>query len=398
MKLLLITAGSRGDVEPFVELARAAAAAGHDVRVAAPDRSGVSAGDVDVVSLRVDYTSTIEDQGVALGAAMRNFRTVVKPTMRSVIVGAARAALTFRPDVIIAHPKVLSAPLIAEALDIPHVLVELVPAVTPTRAFAAAGTVAADLGVLNRLTYFAAASASAMFSAALDEAAQLLGVRRGRPMPSPAATLLPISPSLLQRPGDWPLNVHLTGPWTGAGVAEDLAPEVAAFVADGSYVYVGFGSMAAGDAAARGRALVAAVRGRGQRLLVATGLGGIEIAPSARSDDVLVVRSVPHSRVLPNAATAVHHGGIGTVQAATRAGTVSVVVPFIADQPFWGAMLHRRGLAPEAIRYNRVTAERIGNALDATPQYRHSVEAAAQQMSTENGTAAALAIITAIRG
>lgn len=189
MRLLLVTAGSRGDVEPFVALARAAVAAGHDVRVAAPDNSGVVADGVDLVSLGVDYSGLIKAQSVSIGAALRNYRTAVKPVMRGVIVGAARAALEFRPDIIVAHPKILSAPLIADSLGIPHVLVEMVPAITPTRAFPAAGTVTADLGPLNRLTYLAAAGASSMFSRDLEEAARLLGVRRGRRMP-PAATLL----------------------------------------------------------------------------------------------------------------------------------------------------------------------------------------------------------------
>ncbi|MDR5700919.1 glycosyltransferase [Agromyces aerolatus] len=395
--MLLITAGSRGDVEPFIALARAADAAGHEVRVAAPDRSGVAADGVDLVSLGIDYSAMIEDQGVSIGAAFRSYRTVVKPIMRGVIVGAARAALAFEPDIVVAHPKVLSAPLIAVSLGIPHVLVEMVPAVTPTRAFPAAGTVTADLGPLNRFTYFAASAASSMFGAALDEAAHLLGVRRNRRMPPPAATLLPISPALLERPDDWPPSVHLTGPWVDSGPTTDLEPDAAAFIAGGPFVYAGFGSMASGDPAARGRALVDATRTRGQRLFVATGLGGIEIAPALRGDDVFVVRSAPHDLVLPHAVAAVHHGGIGTVQAATRAGAVSVVIPFIADQPFWGAMLHRRGLAPRPVAHGRVTAAHAGAALDAAPRYREPVRAVAQRMRKEHGTAAALTIITALR-
>ncbi|WP_104166225.1 glycosyltransferase [Arthrobacter sp. SX1312] len=51
MRLLLATAGSRGDVEPFVALAERALAAGHEVRLVVPDNSGVEMGDLDVVSM-----------------------------------------------------------------------------------------------------------------------------------------------------------------------------------------------------------------------------------------------------------------------------------------------------------------------------------------------------------
>lgn len=207
---------------------------------------------------------------------------------------------------------------------------------------------------------------------------------------------MPISSALLERPEDWPASVHQTGSWIDSGPAPELDPPVGDFVAGGPYVYAGFGSMAMGDPVARGRALVEATRRRGLRLLVATGLGGIAIAPDLGGDDVLAVRSAPHSLVLPNAVAAVHHGGIGTVQAATRAATVSLIVPFIADQPLWGAMLHRRGLAPAAISHRRATAERFETALDAASQYSSSVAGAAEQMASEDGIAEAISIITTL--
>ncbi len=396
MRLLLLTAGSRGDVEPFAALAAAAAAAGHRVRLAAPEHSGADVDDVDTVGLGADFSAVIADQGVSVLAAARSYRTTVRPLMRRVITGAVDAALAFEPDIIAAHPKVLSAPLIAQALSIPHVLVELTPSVTPTRDFPAAGTVATSLGPLNRLTYRAATAASAMFREPLDEAARMLGMRAGRPTPPPAATLVPISPALLPRPQDWPERVHLTGPWTRPRPSTALDPVVAAFVAEGPFVYAGFGSMARGDAARRGRALIEATRGRGRRLLAATGMGGLEIAPELRGSDVLVVRSVPHHAVLPGADVAIHHGGIGTVQAATLAAAVSVVMPFSADQPFWGAMLHRAALAPAPVSSRRTSVARLAEALDEAPRYQQRIDAVANRMRAEDAAAEATAILAAI--
>lgn len=394
MRMLLVTAGSRGDVEPFVALARAARRAGHTVRVAAPDNSGVAADGIDLVSLGVDYSHLIQAQGVSVRAAIANYRGAVKPAMRKVIVEPARIALDFRPDVVVAHPKVLSAPLIAAALDIPHVLVEMVPAVTPTRAFAAAGTVTADLGPLNRLTYRAASGAAALFRRDLREAAGLLGTRVPRRPAPPAATLLPISPALLPRPVDWPPSVHLTGPWHDAAPASARLPaEIAAFAEAGPFAYAGFGSMSAGDPRERARAVVDAARRAGHRLLVATGLGGLAVADDLRGEDLLVVDTVAHDLVLPRAVAAIHHGGIGTVQAALRAGTVSIVVPFIADQPFWGALLHRRALGPAAIPARRLTADRLADALAAAPRYAAAVAEVAARMPHDRGTDAALEVI-----
>lgn len=396
MRILLATAGSRGDVEPFVALGERARAHGHEVRLVAPDNSGADTGDLDVASMGVDYSAMIQSQGVSVVAAMRSYRSVVRPLMRAVIVESARAAYAYRPDVIVWHPKVLSAPIVADALGIPHARVEIVPAITPTRAFPAAGTVARDLGPLNRLTYRAADAAQSMFRRDLAEARTVVGAP-DRTASAPAATLMPISPAILERPDDWPVSVHLTGRWTRAVDTAPLSAVVAAFLAGGPYLYAGFGSMAARGAEDRGRAIVQAARDRGIRAVIATGLGGIAVPDALRGEDVLVVESVPHEQVLPGAVAAIHHGGIGTVQAATAAGTVSVIVPFIADQPFWGARLHDAGLAPAPVRRRSVSAQTLGAALDAVDGCRPQVTAAAQAMAGEDGTGAALEVLEGLR-
>jgi len=42
-------------------------------------------------------------------------------------------------------------------------------------------------------------------------------------------------------------------------------------------------------------------------------------------------------------AAVVHHGGAGTTAAGLRAGKPTVICPFIADQPFWGRIIHELG-------------------------------------------------------
>ncbi len=112
---------------------------------------------------------------------------------------------------------------------------------------------------------------------------------------------------------------------------------------------------------------------------------------------MLVRASVDHAVVLPRASAAIHHGGIGTVHAAVRAGTVSIIVPFIADQPFWGAQLHERGLGPAPIRRSRLTAERLAEALDQTTAYQAAIDAASASMREEDGTLTALRVLESLR-
>lgn len=392
MKIMLLTAGTRGDVEPFLALGRAASAKGHQVRTAIPDNSGTDTTGLDTVSLRMDFAQLISDQGVSPLAAAKAFRTVIHPAVGRLLSAAVEHIVAFAPDVVVYHPKVLSAPGAAQRLGIPSVLVETIPSLTATREFPAPFITSASLGPLNRASYRLANVATLMFRHEIAQAME--GLPPGsRLAPARRATMIPVSPELLPRPVDWPVTVHLTGHWTGNPRPAPADPELSNFINGGSFVYAGFGSMKAGDPKARGLAIVEAARSNGLKTLVAGGWGGIEIPPALQDGNVLVRESVNHQLVLPLAAAAIHHGGAGTVHAVARAGVPSVVVPFIADQPFWGHLLHRHRLAPEPIPYRKVTADRLTEALAQTGKYRDKAAQAGDNIRREDGTAVALDVL-----
>ncbi|MBF0672578.1 MAG: glycosyltransferase family 1 protein [Salinibacterium sp.] len=392
MKLMLLTAGSRGDVEPFGALARHAASAGHEVFLGVPENSGVDLPPVARVPLHVDFSQLMAEQGVSAIAAARAFRSVIRPAMGRMLSAAVRAIRDVRPDVVVYHPKLLTAAAAAASVGAVPIVVETVPSLTPSREFPMPGTVSRDLGPLNRMTYRVATAAAGMFRREIAAALRPLG---GPAASAPVASLVPVSPVLLERPGDWPPTTTITGAWVTPPSETALADDVAAFMRGGPYLYAGFGSMASGDAVARARAVIDAARTHGLRVLMATGWGGLTLASADAGDDVLAVASVPHTRVLPAAAVAIHHGGAGTAHAVVRAGVPSVVVPFTGDQPFWAHQLHARGLAPAAIPARRVTPERLARAIGLALDHRDAARSAAKAMRHENGVALALERIEA---
>lgn len=396
MRVLLATAGSRGDVEPFFSLASVLREAGHVVRVAAPDDPDTGS-DIDSVSLGVSFADL--GRAIADVSGMRAFREHIRPAMRTILGRVVDEAVNWRPDVIVAHPKLLTVPVVAEHLGVPYLTVELTPVLTPTGEFPAAGVLNHSLGsAINRLSYRAAAVGERMFRADIRAARQRLGVSGLQNLSPPAGSLVAVSPTLLPRPADWPATAHLTGDWPRQPSPEgNLDAAVRDFAAgDAPFLYAGFGSMRGGDAATRAEAIVDGGRRAGLRVLLATGWGGLEPPQRCLGGDVLVVSAVPHAAVLPHAAVAIHHGGAGTVHAVARAGTPSVLVPFLADQPFWARILHRSGLTGPPLDRDRLTADRVQPAIADAVDRRPAVDRVAEQMRAENGPATAAAVITRI--
>lgn len=168
--------------------------------------------------------------------------------------------------------------------------------------------------------------------------------------------------------------------------------------ADEPPVHIGFGSMGFGKGAEDRRAAVLeALERTGLRGIVATGWGGI--TPGAAADPrVLVIEGAPHDVLFPHCAAVVHHDGAGSVAAGLRAGRPTQVVPFLGDQPFWGARLHELGVGPEPVpprRLGRSLAAHLGQ-LVGTPAYARRAGEVAAGVRKENGTATARGILERI--
>jgi sterol 3beta-glucosyltransferase len=389
LKIFLATLGSRGDFEPFLNFAIQAKEKGHQVSLAATSEfvDQISSAGIEPVALSGSFLDLIQDTGVSVIQAMKDFNTKVKPVMTSALNKVADVILETKPDAVIYHPKVLSAPIAAEKVGAISVVVELAPLITPTREFGAAGLGSGNLGPFNKFSYKIVAQSSALFSK------ELLAISRriGFPVRDADYSVCLVSPSLISRPKDWTEKTQIVGPWVSPKKETKEDPKVLEFIERAPTAYFGFGSMASGNAKRRTEIAVEAAKKAGLQALIVTGWGGLE--QTKEIPGVLTVQSVNHAEVFSRAVVAVHHGGAGTVHSALRAGVPSVIVPFIADQPWWGALLHRQGLGPKAISSKKLTVDSLSNAFKEAKNRQSAVTAVSSKMQSEDGITSTLELL-----
>lgn len=390
MKIYLAALGSRGDNEPFRALAVEADKAGHEVFFAhTSDFPRDPRALYEELELPGSLERIIAEQGVSVLRALMNYRSVMRPVLEGVWDTSTQQILDIRPDVVVYHPKVMTAALAAHAVGALAAEVDIVPTMTPTSDFPPAGVPAGIPQAWNKAAYSLVKAGLSSFASTLRKRADDLGVIRVES----DLVLCPVSPTLVPRPTDWPDFAHVTGQWHHPA-QEDVDPELESFLAEGRILYAGFGSMRDAHGEARANALVKAARSLGMKTLLVTGWGGL--VPSAEHDqapDVLVRKAVAHSIVLPRVAVGIHHGGAGTTHAFLRAGTPSVIMPFLADQPWWGARLHSQGLGPQPLARTTTRASVIARAISDALSKRDQVERAATTMALEDGVGVALTIL-----
>lgn len=401
MKVLLITIGSRGDVQPYVALGKGLAAAGHQVTVCtnAHFADFVRAHGLHYGPMNngfVDLITSLEGRAglERMTSLPGTLRTVARllprigPLQRETLDDAWACVQSTRPDLILFHPKLPGVVDMADALGVPAIMAPLFPQVVPTSAFPAVGFPPLPLGDgYRRLTYRIVEALTNRLgsgpihawrrSQGLGRRPPRLGMltdRQGRPIP----VLHGFSGAVCPRPADWPEAARTCGFWT-LDAAPDWTPPTALrdFLEAGPPpVYVGFGSMAGRDPERLGALVLDALLRSGCRGIVATGWGGMK--PQALPEQVFALSEAPHEWLFPRVAAVVHHGGAGTTAAGLRAGKPSVICPFFADQPFWGRQVHRLGAGPEPIAQKRLTSERLAQAIT------HAVTAAALSQAARN--------------
>ncbi len=107
---------------------------------------------------------------------------------------------------------------------------------------------------------------------------------------------------------------------------------------------------------------VEAARALRKRALLLVGKDAVQKYAHLASEDVFVTGYVPHSHVFSRAAAIVHHGGIGTVGQAMRAGRVQLICPMIADQADNAERLVRLGIGAR-LDHKRFRAGQAATAL-----------------------------------
>lgn len=380
MKITIFAAGSRGDIQPCIALSKGLQRAGYGVCFAAPEdfagfiqQHGVGfyplRGDVQQIMASDTGRKFMETGGANPIKSIRAMRTMIAPIVTSMMEDAYAACSD--ADALICLG--VFSPLgqaIAEARGIPIINVEPTP-LLPTSAFPAPSwPIQRDLGGFhNSVSGRAMLQVISMWyqpfvkdfrrrlGLSTNGSTGLYNALRSAPM------LSAYSPSIIPHPPDWPESIHVTG-YFFLDSQTDWQPstELKAFLDAGDPpVYIGFGSMAGRHPEELARLVSEALVKSGQRGLLLTGWGGLrtELVP----ENVFVVESVPHSWLFPLMAAVVHHGGAGTTAEALRAGVPAVIVPFVFDQPFWGARIKALGLGPDPIPLKKLTAESLASAI-----------------------------------
>ena len=422
MKILIITVGSRGDVQPFVALGKGLLDYQHEVMVCTCSRfesfildHGVEYGFMhDEIIQLIDSKQgreLMEDTNGIFRIALANIKLAkqVAPMQRLMIADCWNAAQKFKPDVVLFHPKGFGAHPVAEKMGIPAILALPFPMLVKTVETPCPGfpvwPFKSFRQFYNRLTY---RLVRGIMNLAIGRYIKEWRRRHGLASSgkrnnvfkkfdgSPVPVLHCYSVQIVPEPTDWPANAITSGYWFLEERGEFKPPDrLLNFLENGEMpVYIGFGSMAGRHPERLAGVVVQALQQAGIRGIIGTGWGGLQ--PNSLPENVLAIDSVPHDWLFPRVAAVVHHGGAGTTAAGILAGCPSIICHFFGDQPFWGHRVYSLGVGPKPIPQKELTVDKLAAALRLVvgdKGMRERARILGQDLRDEDGVAKAVRFI-----
>jgi sterol 3beta-glucosyltransferase len=373
--------------------------AGHSVKLAAPFRfkNFVQEHGINFVPLAGDP----EDLSRRMNNAGHNFVRLLYELMNHAIeIGVdvwRQTEETCKDADLIIHTfaHTVGAHTLAREKNIPYIHIQGFPMFTPTGDYPNVTLPDLRSRVLNRLTHIVSAKIT-WWTAQIG----FERVRRRAGLPKrklywpfendPLRPRTPIlcmwSPSVLPASTDYPPHVHVTGYYFFPLENSYQPPaELDSFLQKGDPpVCITFGSMVNRDKERIDRIVRESLKRTSNRGIILSGWSGIK---ESSSNDLLYLESASHDWLFPQSKMVIHHGGAGTTAAGLRAGIPNIVVPFTADQPFWGRRVHAIEAGPKPILVKDLSVENLTRAMAEakTNAIRERARAISQVIRNEDG-------------
>ena len=401
MKIVLMTCGSRGDVQPMIALTLAIRQAGHDALLAGPPEKSGWAGRLGCpyVPLGRDLTAFIDSLAGVQSPAdvlrfIRQVRQDVELQFKSIphiIEGA---------DLVVGSSLIFALSSIAEAQQTAYRFIAFSPQILPSFAhphpvfrlqgmpgwWNRAGWHLA--GFLDRFNFTGLVNTHRRrlgLAPVKDLLGHLLGER----------VIVATDRGIATVPADVTQHTVQTG-YLHLDQPKQALPALETFLGAGPPpVYCGFGSMPKKDQLRLVPAIVKALRRAGVRMVLAR-LWDDPLSVE-ESDDLFYIQKYPHLDLFPRMALVIHHGGAGTTATAAISGVPQVVVPHALDQFHWGYRIWKKGLGPKPVSRLCLTPGNLTHAVNhclSRPGYRHRAGQVAAQIRRTDSLTSAVAALT----
>lgn len=407
MKIILVSVGTRGDMEPFLAIGEILVEKGHHVICAFPEQFShlVEGSKMEFASLGAKFIELLEsdDGKAAMGGGGSGFEKFIATIKLAKNQTEANKELVHKqyeliekekPDRIVYNGKA-TVPVIWE-LDnrgrsifiSPLPYMHYVPGHTHVAFNSNFGP------FLNKLTF---SLADFGLITTIKMSAKWLNIARNitrkqiKKTLSANKAIYTISPSLFTRPDYWHEHINVWGyhqrsvqtKWQADEILNDFLERHKS----NRILFITFGSMTNPQPEVKTRIILDILQRNKIPAIINTASGGLIKPDLFESELIHFVSQIPYDWILPQMYGVIHHGGSGTTHLALKYGCATMIIPHIIDQFVWDKIVAELGAGPIGVKVGKMTTKNLEPKileLVNNRSYKEKAELIASQMAKED--------------
>jgi UDP:flavonoid glycosyltransferase YjiC (YdhE family) len=405
MKIILISIGTHGDVEPFLAIGEILKEKGHQVICAFPEqfRNLVEDSNIEFVSLGTKFIEMLDsDVGkTALGgggSGLKKILAYVKLARNSTKINKELINKQYEliesenPDRIVYNGKAIYPIIWGLNKRGKTILVSPVPYLHYVKGHTHVVFNSNYGSFLNKLTFSLANFGlimTVMITIKWLKITRKITRKQIQNALLSNKTIYTISPSLFSRPNYWNENIKVLGyhernkivNWhSDKGLSDFLEKH-------NQILFITFGSMTNPEPEEKTKIILEILNRNKIPALINTASGGLTKPDKFDAELIHFVSRIPYRWIFPKIYGVIHHGGSGTTHMALKYGCATMIIPHIIDQFVWNKIIGKMGAGPKGIRIDKITMKNLEAKileLVNNTSFKKKAEKVASQMEKED--------------
>ena len=404
MIILLVSIGTRGDMEPFLAIGEMLKQKGHEVICLFPEqfRNLVEDSDMRFASLGSEFMEMLEsDVGkFALGGGGSKWKKILAyvklakmqyKNNRLMIAKQHDVVAQEKPDRIIHNGKAMY-PVIWEAGNKGKTIyISPVPYLHYVKHHTHIAFNSNYGEFFNKLTYKLADWGLVKTIMTSVNWLEISDIRKSQIIKvlENHKIIYTISPQLFAKPSYWKKNLKVLG-YHERNKTLNWKPsnELLAFLEKHpKCILITFGSMTNPAPEEKTKIVLDILKRNRIPVIINTASGGLVEPNSYDKNLIHFVSRIPYDWIFPKVYAVIHHGGSGTTHMALKYGCATMIIPHIIDQFIWNKIIYQKGFGPQGIKISEITMVNLEPKvleLLNNSSYKQKAEQVAKQMENED--------------
>lgn len=377
MKIILISIGTLGDMEPFLAIGEILNKRGHQIICAFPEqfRNLTIDSNLEFASLGTEFIDMLDsaDGKAAMGGSSSGLKKIIsniklagKSTEinKELIKKQHKIIESLKPDRILYNGKAIY-PLI---WGIKNKGKNILVCPMPYMHYVKGHTHVAfnsNFGIFfNKLTFSLVNVGMVMTTKISLKWLKLSGEYSRKQIKSEYLSnkaIYTVSPTLFSRPEYWRENLKVVG-YHERNKTSNWKPakELIDFLGKHNKIlFITFGSMLNPAPEEKTNTIIKILEQNKIPAIINTAAGGLVEPEKYDTDLIYFISQIPYDWIFPKMYGVIHHGGSGTTHLALKYGCATMIIPHIIDQFVWDTITSNLGVGPKGIKIDKIKTKNL---------------------------------------